>query len=87
MGQMFERVIIFGLSMVVFVVVCRFLYNCPVLMNKVDYNCVAAYMVQKTGEQDKLMSKGTYCGIRSAIIYLYTMSDLSPPRSLSRLSV
>ena len=22
--------------------------NCPVLMNKVDYNCVAAYMVQKT---------------------------------------
>ena len=55
--------------------------NCPVLMNKVDYNCVAAYMVQKTGEQDKLMSKGTYCGIRSAIIYLYTMSDLSPPPS------
>ena len=55
--------------------------NCPVLMEKVDYKCVSEYMVQKTTNEDKLMSKGTYCGIRSGIIYLYTMSNLSPPPS------
>ena len=55
--------------------------NCPIDMAKVDYELVAAYMVQKTknGEEDKLLSKGTYCGIRSAVIYLYTMSNLAPP--------
>ena len=55
--------------------------NCPIDMEKVDYELVAAYMVQKTknGEEDKLLSKGTYCGIRSAVIYLYTMSNLAPP--------
>ena len=52
--------------------------NCPVLMEKVDYKCVSEYMVQKTTNEDKLMSKGTYCGICSGIIYLYTMSNLSP---------
>ena len=53
--------------------------NCPVLMEKVDYDCVSVYMVQKTNNKDKLMSKGSYCGICSGIIYLYTMSNLSPP--------
>ena len=55
--------------------------NCPIDMSKVDYDCVSAYMVQKTTAGDRLMSKGTYCGIRSSIIYLYTMSNLSPPPS------
>ena len=55
--------------------------NCPVLMEKVDYDCVSKYIVQKTTDEDKLMSKGTYCGICSGIIYLYTMSNLSPPPS------
>ena len=55
--------------------------NCPVLMVKVDCKCVSEYMVQKTNNEDKLMSKGTYCGIHSGIIYLHTMSNLSPPPS------
>ena len=55
--------------------------NCPVIMEKVDYEIVSTYMVQKTTNKDKLMSKGTYCGICSGIIYLYTMSNLSPPPS------
>jgi hypothetical protein len=61
----------------------------PVDMNKVDYEVVALYMSQKTrgrgeGEEEggnDFMSKGSYGGIRSGVIFLFTMSQISPPPS------
>jgi hypothetical protein len=58
----------------------------PIDMTKVNYEVVALYMAQKTkgrgeeGDKD-LMSKGSYCGICSGVIYLFTMSQISPPPS------
>ena len=54
------------------------------VMEKVDYDCIIEYMVQKTTNKDKLLSKGTYCGIHSGVIYLYTMSYLSHPPSFHK---
>jgi hypothetical protein len=60
----------------------------PIDMNKIDYDVVALYMAQKTrggggGEEgaDDFMSKGSYCSIRSGVIFLFTMSQISPPPS------
>lgn len=53
--------------------------RCPVDMTQVSYELVASYMTSKKKDDDKYLSRGTYIGIRSSIIYLFTMSNLSPP--------
>ena len=55
------------------------LNQCPIVMTKVAYGVVATYMAQRKDGQDEYLGKGTYCGIRSGIINLFTMSNLSPP--------
>ena len=52
---------------------------CPVDMQQVTYELVASYMATKKDTEDKYLSRGTYIGIRSSIVYLFTMSNLSPP--------
>jgi hypothetical protein len=52
---------------------------CPVIMEKVTYEVAATYMTQKKDKDDRFLGKGTYCGIRSAIINLFTMSNVPPP--------
>lgn len=52
---------------------------CPVDMTKVTYELVASFMTSKRNEEDKYLSRGTYTGIRSSIVYLFTMSNLPPP--------
>lgn len=53
--------------------------RCPVDMTQVSYQVVASYMASKKTNEDKFYSRGTYIGIRSSIIYLFTMSNISPP--------
>ena len=53
--------------------------QCPVDMSKITYEVVGTYMAQRKDGRDKYLGKGTYCGIRSGIINLFTMSNLSPP--------
>jgi hypothetical protein len=53
--------------------------QCPVDMRKITYEVVGTYMAQRKDNEDKYLGKGTYCGIRSGIINLFTMSNLSPP--------
>jgi hypothetical protein len=48
-------------------------------MEQVTYELVASYMTTKKNTEDKYLSRGTYIGIRSSIVYLFTMSNLSPP--------
>ena len=52
--------------------------DCPVVMSKVTYQLTARYMAQKK-RGGKYLSKGTYCGIRSGIINLFTMSNTPLP--------
>lgn len=54
---------------------------CPVDMTQVvTYEVVASYMtITKDGDNDKYLSCGTYIGICSSIVYLFTISNLSPP--------
>lgn len=69
------------------VVVNRWLENmqrtnpelCPVDMTQVTYEVVASYMTTKKDTDNKYLCRGTYIGIRSSIVYLFTMSNLSPP--------
>ena len=55
------------------------LNQCPIDMTKMTYEVVGTYMAQRKDGQDKYLGKGTYCGIRSGVINLFTMSNLSPP--------
>jgi hypothetical protein len=52
---------------------------CPVDMTQVTYDLVALYMTSKTNNENKYFGRGTYVGIRSSILYLFTMSNHSPP--------
>jgi hypothetical protein len=55
------------------------LNQCPIDMTKMTYEVVGTYMAQRKNEDDKYLGKGTYCGIRSGVINLFTMSNLAPP--------
>jgi len=52
---------------------------CPVDMMQVTYDLVASYMTSKINNENKYFGRGTYVGIRSSIMYLFTMSNRSPP--------
>ena len=61
--------------------------DCPVVMSKVTYQLTARYMAQKK-RGGKYLSKGTYCGIRSGIINLFTMSNTPlPPQFREQLCI
>ncbi len=52
---------------------------CPVDVSLVTYDLVSSYMAQKKANNGDYLSKNCYCGIRSGIINLFTMSNSSPP--------
>mmetsp|Transcript_13416 Transcript_13416/g.25176 ORF Transcript_13416/g.25176 Transcript_13416/m.25176 type:complete len:440 (-) Transcript_13416:928-2247(-) len=52
---------------------------CPVDMTQITYEIAASYMTTKRDARGRLLSKNSYSGIRSSIIYLFTMSKINPP--------
>ena len=53
---------------------------CPADTSLITYDLVSSYMCQKKGNNGGYLSKNCYCGIRSGIIHLFTMTNTSPPR-------
>ena len=53
--------------------------RCPVDVSILTYDIAALYMSQKKDGDGNYFSKSHYCGARSCIINLFTMSNVSPP--------
>jgi len=49
------------------------------MTQQVTYELVASYMTTKKDTDNKYLSHGTYIDIHPSIVYLITMSNLSPP--------
>ena len=52
---------------------------CPVDVSLLLYDIVSTYMTTKKREEGRYLGRGSYDNIRSSIIYLFTMSNTSPP--------
>ena len=48
-------------------------------MSQVTYEIAASYMTTKRDMHDRFLSKNSYSGIHSSIIYMFTMSNTTPP--------
>ena len=51
---------------------------CPVLMEDITYEEIAIFMAGKKTDEGKYYGKSTYDGIRSACMFLFTMSNVTP---------
>jgi hypothetical protein len=56
---------------------------CPVDMSQMTYEIVASYMTTKRDANGRLLSKNAYSGIRSSVVYLFTMSNTNLPSEFS----
>ena len=52
---------------------------CPVDVSLLLYDIVSTYMTTTKREDGRYLGRGSYDNIRSSIIYLFTMSNTSPP--------
>jgi len=52
---------------------------CPVDVLLLSYDIVSTYMTTKKRDEGRYLGRGSYDNIRSSIIYLFTMSNTSPP--------
>ena len=58
---------------------CRRPELCPVDVLLLLYDIVSTYMTAKKRDEGRYLCWGSYDNIRSSIIYLFTMSNTSPP--------
>jgi len=53
--------------------------RCPIDMSRMTYEIVGSYMSTKRDANGRLLSKNAYSGIRSSVVYLFTMSNTNVP--------
>ena len=51
---------------------------CPIVMKEVTFDVIATFMAGKKDNEGKYYGKSTYDGIRSSLMHLYTMSNVTP---------
>lgn len=51
----------------------------PVDVSQLSYEIIASYLTSRKNNEGQYLSKTSYSGIRSSIVYLFTMSNSQPP--------
>lgn len=52
---------------------------CLVDVSQLSYEIIASYLTSRKNNEGQYLSKTSYSGIRSSIVYLFTMSNSQPP--------